>query len=49
MTCASDAASFLPQAAKTTAVTATAITVKERLPENFMNTPKKKLLQSSKR
>jgi hypothetical protein len=48
ITWASDAASFLPQAAKTTAATATDTTVKERTPENFMETPKENLLQSSK-
>jgi hypothetical protein len=34
--------------AKTTAAAATATTVKERLPENVIGTPKNKLLQSSK-
>jgi hypothetical protein len=37
-----DATSFLPQAANTTAATATDTTVKEREPENFIETPKNK-------
>jgi hypothetical protein len=37
-----DTTSFLPQAAKTTAATATDTTVKEREPENFIETPKNK-------
>jgi hypothetical protein len=43
-----DTTSFLPQAAKTTAATATDTTVKEREPVNFIETPKMNLLQSSK-
>jgi hypothetical protein len=48
ITWASEAASFLPHAARTTAATATDTKVKLREPENFMETPKNKLLQSSK-
>jgi hypothetical protein len=48
ITVASDAASFLPQAANTTAATATETRVKERTPENFIETPKNNLLQLSK-
>jgi hypothetical protein len=43
-----DTTSFLPQAAKTTAATATDTKVKEREPVNFIETPKINLLQSSK-
>jgi hypothetical protein len=37
-----DTTSFLPQAANTTAATATDTTVKEREPLNFIETPKNK-------